>query len=200
MQDGKVIPLLLDIDFKEVSGPLAQFQAKKADHNDIKEMIFGINRSYSASLPEGQLEKLFSALWSELDQKINEIPKDVSTSKETRSQSDILEDLVAGVRTVEGRLREVSEFDPRLVRRGARKMHLGVFFESIHRVPPADPVRLLMVASVVRDDFPWIYELALCAFYAVKFDSPIEYKLYKNLFIEAVDFLRKGMGGRDNGL
>jgi TIR domain len=31
MQDGKVIPLLLDLDKKEISGPLAQFQAKKVE-------------------------------------------------------------------------------------------------------------------------------------------------------------------------
>jgi hypothetical protein len=29
MQEGRVIPLLLDIEFKDISGPLAQFQAKK---------------------------------------------------------------------------------------------------------------------------------------------------------------------------
>ena len=29
MQDERVIPLLLDLDFKDLSGPLAQFQAKR---------------------------------------------------------------------------------------------------------------------------------------------------------------------------
>jgi hypothetical protein len=38
MQDGRVIPLLLDLDLKELSGPLAQFQAKKADVAGIKDL------------------------------------------------------------------------------------------------------------------------------------------------------------------
>lgn len=37
MEDGRVIPLLLDLDLKEISGPLAQFQAKKADNGGIKD-------------------------------------------------------------------------------------------------------------------------------------------------------------------
>lgn len=36
IQDSKVIPLLLDIDKKDVSGPLAQFQAKKVDVEEIR--------------------------------------------------------------------------------------------------------------------------------------------------------------------
>lgn len=43
MQDGRVMPLLLDIDFKEVSGPLAQFQAKKAEQAGVKELIASLN-------------------------------------------------------------------------------------------------------------------------------------------------------------
>src|ERR1035438_6645502 len=45
MQDGKVIPLLLDLDKKEISGPLAQFQAKKVEQDEIKDLILGLNRS-----------------------------------------------------------------------------------------------------------------------------------------------------------
>ena len=39
MEDGRVIPLLLDIDFKEITGPLAQFQAKKVDKSGINDVV-----------------------------------------------------------------------------------------------------------------------------------------------------------------
>jgi hypothetical protein len=35
MQEGRVIPLLMDLEFSEISGPLAQFQAKKTDKEGI---------------------------------------------------------------------------------------------------------------------------------------------------------------------
>ena len=44
MQDGRVVPLLLDLDFKEISGPLSQFQAKKADGTGIKELASSLDK------------------------------------------------------------------------------------------------------------------------------------------------------------
>ena len=47
MQDGRVIPLLLDLELKDLSGPLAQFQAKKCDQVGIKELMIDLNKKAS---------------------------------------------------------------------------------------------------------------------------------------------------------
>ncbi|CAA7621955.1 hypothetical protein MTBLM5_420002 [Magnetospirillum sp. LM-5] len=59
MQDGRVIPLLLDLDFKEISGPLAQFQAKKAEQAGIKELVLSLNKAAAAPIPDQRLENYF---------------------------------------------------------------------------------------------------------------------------------------------
>ncbi len=43
LQSSRVIPLLLDLEFSEISGPLAQFQAKKVDEEGLSEVIHSIN-------------------------------------------------------------------------------------------------------------------------------------------------------------
>ena len=45
-----------------------------------------------------------------------------------------------------------------------------VVHELVSRISegPRDPVQLLLVASLLRDDAPWIYELALEAYRAVR--------------------------------
>ncbi|MFO0154193.1 MAG: toll/interleukin-1 receptor domain-containing protein, partial [Alphaproteobacteria bacterium] len=70
MEDGRVIPLLLDLDFKEISGPLAQFQAKKIDEIGIKELVTSFNKAFANPGADGQIDKLFSALWSDLQKQI----------------------------------------------------------------------------------------------------------------------------------
>lgn len=68
MQDGRVVPLLLDLDFKEISGPLAQFQAKKVDSEGIKELIFGLNKATDSPVPQViVVERSPSCLWKKLE-------------------------------------------------------------------------------------------------------------------------------------
>ncbi len=125
MEDGRVIPLLLDVDFKEISGPLAQFQAKKADKVGIKELVISLNKAALAPIPDVQLEKLFTALWDDLEKQIASIPKSGAPIKHTRPQGEILEELVSSVRSVEMRFRDVMEDDPNLRRQRRRRLRSG---------------------------------------------------------------------------
>ena len=43
-----------------------------------------------------------------------------------------------------------------------------MFEEIMHLSGTGDPVAILMAASVVREDFPWLYELAMEVYKAVK--------------------------------
>jgi hypothetical protein len=54
-------------------------------------------------------------------------------------------------------------------RRRMRRFHPMVLEELMHMSgDPGDPVGILMAASVVRDDAPWLYELAMEVYRAVK--------------------------------
>lgn len=54
-------------------------------------------------------------------------------------------------------------------RRRMRRFHPMMFEELMHmRGEPGDPVAILMAASIVRDELPWLYELAMEVYRAVK--------------------------------
>ena len=54
-------------------------------------------------------------------------------------------------------------------RRQMRRFHPMMIKELMHiSGEPGDPVAILMAASMVRDDMPWLYELAMEVYRAVK--------------------------------
>ena len=55
-------------------------------------------------------------------------------------------------------------------RRRLRSFHPMMFEELVHMFPddPGDPTALLMMASVVREDMPWLYELLVDAYREAK--------------------------------
>jgi hypothetical protein len=199
MQDGKVIPLLLDLDKKEVSGPLAQFQAKKVEQGEIKELILSLNKSAATPVADGTLEKLFLMAWPDIEKKIAAIPEVKGGPKPSRPEGEILEELVAGIRNLETRLMVMNKHDAehmrlqldatrdvmehmmhnmRVIReeeaawkrqkaRSPRTIELKEMGRNFAD-RPGDPLQILILASFLRDDVPWFYELALELYRAIR--------------------------------
>lgn len=103
LHTSKVIPLLLDLEFSDISGPLAQFQAKKASKEGLHEIVRSIQSTADASVPDQRAAQLFDALWPQLEEKITGIPKELPTQRHVRSQHEVLEELVASIRAIEAR-------------------------------------------------------------------------------------------------
>lgn len=197
LSSSRVIPLLLDLDFSEVSGPLAQFQAKKFDEDGVGETIQSINRAAPQPVQAGRAAQLFAALWPDLSKKLEGIPEPKEPSKPTRNQHQILEELVATVRSLEARLREVAEIaaNPRSVRsRRAVHLHPMMLHEMAHiaGAKPGDPLLLLMLASLVREEIPWFYELALETHRASRSGNQADAKESLERFRRASHFLMEG--------
>ncbi|MCA3287719.1 MAG: toll/interleukin-1 receptor domain-containing protein [Roseomonas sp.] len=193
MEDGRVIPLLLDLDFKEISGPLAQFQAKKIDEIGIKELVTSFNKAFANPVADGQIDKLFSALWSDLQKQIGAIPKGAAPTRQHRQQGEILEELVSSVRNVEMRVRDAMDGDtPVRTRRHPQVrpdfMHKGL---SLMVDGPGDPIIILFVASLVRDEMPWFYELAVDTYRALSGPRPSNGRNAFRRFQKAWEFLER---------
>ncbi len=95
-----------------------------------------------------------------------------SAKAETQEKVDesaiakLAEEMKALPSRVAERLAEVG--DP-FRRRRMRRFSPMMFEELIHMYgEPGDPVAILMMASLVRDDMPWLYELAMEVYRAVK--------------------------------
>lgn len=170
IDDSRVIPLLLDLEKSDLAGPLTQFQAEKADKEGVKRLAESLNKASAAPITGEMLNTLFEALWPQLEAKIAAIPATSGQQKKPRPQAEVLEELVTGVRTVEMRMRDIFEGDAGPRRRRSGKVPAGMLMELRQRLTHGlnDPLNLLISGSAVKDDFPWIYELALEAYRAVK--------------------------------
>jgi hypothetical protein len=104
VEEGAVCPYLLDVDVSEVSGPLSQFQAKKADKTSTVEMIQDINRKLTPALDSVTLSQRCDALWPSLEKSLGMIPKDPDLERApTRPEPEILEELVERMRAMDRR-------------------------------------------------------------------------------------------------
>lgn len=165
MQDSKVIPLLFGLEFSDITGPLAQFHAKKADQAGLGEVIQAIEKVSENKNREELIRRRFNGLWPDFEKMIEEIPDRAPTEKHMRPQTEILEELVTGVRGLDSRLHEfsteVAERDPRYSRRKFRRFHPMMFKELAYVVSDHedDPASLLMLGGLLRDDLPWLAEL-----------------------------------------
>ncbi|WP_165825250.1 toll/interleukin-1 receptor domain-containing protein [Rhodopseudomonas palustris] len=166
MQEGRVVPLLLDIEFRELTGPLAQFQAKKLENSGLWDILGSINRIAEHPIPEPRLRQLFDALWPELEKNVHEIPKTPQQKKPTRPQQEILEELVSSIRGLDSRFRDFGEETPSRDRRRKRLLHPFMIDEMVRQLDLGrnDPTKFLVFGSIVRDDVPWLSELLMETF------------------------------------
>jgi len=173
MQGSKVIPLLFNLEFSDISGPLAQFQAKKCDRDGVLEVVTSINKSSDSGVPDDRKAQLFSALWPDLEKQFKSVPPASTTSKHMRPQHEIMEELVSGVRALDARFHEIAaralEQEPR-PRRRWRHLHPMMFEEIMHHNPEdsEDPISLLIIAGILRDDFPWLAEIIAEAYREIR--------------------------------
>jgi hypothetical protein len=170
LDTSKVIPLLLDLEFSDISGPLAQFQAKKLTKAGVSEVVHSLQVSADDPVPDERSKQLFEALWSELEKRIADIPDSPPSERHVRPQHEVLEELVASVRALDSKVRESEEMIAQLPRsrwgRRSPRMHPMMFMEIDHMLGegPDDPIGLLVAASIFRDDVPWLYELGMEAY------------------------------------
>jgi hypothetical protein len=192
MEEGRVIPLLLDLDFKEITGPLAQFQAKKVEQSGVREVVESINKLASQPVPDARLAELLEMAWPRLEKSVSEIPKNTQVAKQHRPQAEILEELVSSVRGLDIRYREMWDDGPRA--RVRRRFHPGMIDEMLHLHGGhrGDPIRILVAVSFLRDDFPWIYELGMEAFRAVNAGDRQGAQRARSQLLNALRSLRHG--------
>jgi hypothetical protein len=174
---GRVTPLLYDLEFTDVGGPLSQFQAKKISKAGLTEIILSINQVAEKRDSDERVREMVDALWPKFEELVADIPDDAPSAKHIRPQHEVLEELVAGIRGLDSRFHDFevnsSERGPR-GRRRLRRMHPMMFEEMAHMASEEgdDPLALLMVAGLMRDDLPWLYELVVEVYHEIKAGDP----------------------------
>lgn len=192
MQEGRVVPLLLDIEFKDIAGPLAQFQAKKAEKEGIFDIVRSINRFSEGKISDVLLNRQLEALWGAFEKQLVALPKAPTQAKQNRPQHEILEELVSGIRGLETRFHETQKDSPR-IRRRKNRLHPMMLRDFLYssEFGPRDPIRYLFFSSLIKDDLPWIYELGVDA-YREAINRRSQTTIAQHRFFSFIKMLRQG--------
>jgi len=99
--DTHVCPLLIGLKPSDVKGPLSQFQFTTTSKPDMLQLVKTLNTAASeAGVPTTQLEKVFEALWPQLEEPLKKAPIEESKGPPQRSEREMLEEVLELVRNL----------------------------------------------------------------------------------------------------
>ena len=188
MEKSFVTPFLFDIKRSDVQGPILQFQSTIFEKDDIKKMVKTLNKACGeAGISAVRLDKSFDVWYPTLKKGLNEL-KEISSHKGTDEEkgteeigrsSEILEEILELSRDNQKLLRspdaklyddieKIKESIEENFKRNiilyeqnrTRRKYSSMFIEEImHMTHIGSSYRFLMVLSLVKDDYPWIYDM-----------------------------------------
>ena len=204
MEKSFVTPFLFDIKRSEVQGPILQFQSTIFKKDDIKKMIKTLNSaSGDKKIADERLEKAFDVWYPTLEKELNNIKSDnkdkeeEKKSKKANDNSEILEEILELSRDNQKLLRnpdsDISEdmgyikksIDQIVSRnsmaidrkRVTRKYNSMLLDEIMHMSGKRYSYGLLMTLSLIKGDYPWIYDMGKEFIATLKSDASREEKI-----------------------
>jgi hypothetical protein len=102
LEDGRVIPLLLDLEPSNVELPIAQFQTIQANRSGIQTLLETINGSAPTPLSHERLLKYLERWWPDLETAIAAAlkPPPEQVALPARSDREVLGEILQAVRTI----------------------------------------------------------------------------------------------------
>lgn len=170
-----VIGLALGVSLSRIStGPFYQFQNMDDSESDLTKLVHQLARRIPNLELDSDVIKVQVAAFKKAEA---DILKRITggegrKSKEAAEESPVAK-LVEEIKSLPSRVAErLAESGEPIRRRRPRRFHPMMFEEILHMSgDPTDPVGILMAASFIRDDAPWLYELAMEVYRAVKSDD-----------------------------
>lgn len=172
-----VLGVAMGVPLSRVSaGPFYQFMNMDDSEGDLTKLVNQLARRIPNLELDGDVVKsqvqTFKATEAALLKNLTSRPLKADT-KEVMDDSAIAK-LAEEMKALPSRVAErlIESGDP-IRRRRMRRFHPMMFEDIMHMSgEPGDPVAILMAASLVRDDMPWLYELAMEVYRAVKTGDP----------------------------
>ena len=216
MEKSFVTPFLFDIKRSEVQGPILQFQSTIFHKDDIKKMVQTLNKACGdAGISEQRLDKSFEVWYPTLEKELTELRNESSNTDEevtpddASHSSEILEEILELSRDNQKLLRspdsklyddieKVKESLERLSikndmlydrKRMSRKYSSMFFDEIMHMSGKRSSYAFLMTLSLLKEDFPWIYDMGKELIDILKNENnPEEKSIAIREFRDMVDF------------
>lgn len=168
-----VIGIALGVPLSRVSaGPFYQFMNMDDSEGDLTKLVNQLARR----IPNLELDHdvvkaqvaAFKATEAALLEKLSS--GSVKPKKKEEVEESAVAKLAEEMKALPSRVAErLAESGDPLRRRRLRRFHPMMFEDLLHMSgEPGDPVAILMAASLVRDDMPWLYELSMEVYRAAK--------------------------------
>jgi len=202
MDKSFVSPFLFDIKRSEVDGPILQFQSTIFNKTDVNKLIKTLNKACGEDqLTSERLDKAFNVWWPTLKAELDKL-KSVESEAEDEQQTsglggtnEILEEILDLSRINQKLLRnpDNSMFDAleslqhmlhsesvnlkndsRNGSQSGKKIHPFVFEQLMELSPHLkyNYFAIQIVISLIRDDFPWLYESGMEIVVKLKSKAP----------------------------
>ncbi|MFN0192230.1 MAG: hypothetical protein ACKVP5_09680 [Aestuariivirga sp.] len=169
-----VIGVALGVPLTRVSaGPFYQFMNMDDSDADLSKLVNQLARRVPDLELDSDVVKSQVATFKEAESALLKQLTSGAGKAETKQEADgsavakLSEEMKALPSRVAERLAEVGDYPFR--RKRMRRFHPRMLDELMHMSgEPGDPVAILMTASLVRDEMPWLYELAMEVYRAAK--------------------------------
>lgn len=172
-----VVGVALGVPLSRITaGPFYQFQNMDDSETDLTKLVNQLARRVPGLELDADVVKVqvaaFKKSEAELLKKMSATgKKGPAEQTEDSPVAKLLEEMKSLPSRVAERLAESNE--PLVRRRRFRHFHPMMLEEIMHMTgDPGDPVGILMAASLFRDDAPWLYELVMEVYRAVKSGDP----------------------------
>jgi len=201
----------LGVSLSRVSaGPFYQFQNSDDNEGSITKLVLQLCRRVKNLEPDPEVVKTQVQAFKE---NVAGVLKTIGSQKKPEKHESINEGAVAKVlEEMKLIVRELSmRFEKQMMegvervrprRFPLRRFHPRMMEEMAHVFSrhSGDPIGILMIASLVRDDFPWLYELGLEAYRAAKRGNSEQTREALVVFRDATDFTLRGPFMEEMGL
>ncbi|HVX00658.1 MAG TPA: toll/interleukin-1 receptor domain-containing protein, partial [Candidatus Babeliaceae bacterium] len=175
--DKKVIGIALGIPFKEaVTGPFAQFQNNDGDANSITGLILSLVNKIGLDPDQDLVKMLVEKFIIRVAEITSNLKKQNSDSdEEANSVTKLFEEVKVMFDALPSRIE--NRIEPGY-RRRKRKLHPMMFEEALHvGEEHKDPLfGFLLLISLFRDDYPWLYEVGIETYRGLKSMKPVSHK------------------------
>lgn len=198
---ASVLGIALGVTLDEAAtGPFAQFQNSSDDEDAITGLVLQLIRRHPQAAPREEAVRLQAKAFRESIAKLLEARKKdgVPTQAKTEDTSvaKFFEEIKVLVRDVPDRVAMEVGGGMRLGRGKRRfRFHPGLMDEMFHHpmfveLSPGMPI--LMATSLLRDEFPWLYELGSQFFRAAEGRSPAKAHQTGLLLIRTIEMTHRG--------
>lgn len=213
--NDRVLGIALGVTLEEAAtGPFAQFQNSPDEEDAITGLVLQLIRRHPQAAPRDEAVRrqvqAFRAAVAALLEDRKQKPSQPAARVDETSVAKFFEEIKVLVRDMPDRVANELGNDPRLRRmRKGRRFHPMMFEELFHHPmfresPDHAGLPVLMMFSMLRDDYPWLYELGLQLYHAIEGGNPKTIDRARRTVVNTIEMTRHGpfmgdmMGGPED--